>query len=129
MEQTIQITALCVAGAFLALILRRGVPEFALLLAIGCIGVTGLLLAEPMKELLVFLKTLGESSGVSAQLFVPLYKTIGIAFVVKLGGELCRDAGEAAIAAVVELAGTIFALLVALPLLQTVLSLILELMQ
>lgn len=129
MEQTIQITALCVAGAFLALVMRQGVPEFALLLAIGCIGAAVLFLAEPMEELLAFLEALGERSGVPSQLFAPLYKTMGIAFVVKLGGDLCRDAGETAIAVVVELAGTICALLVALPLLQTVLSLILELIQ
>lgn len=129
MEQTVQITALCVAGALLALIMRRGIPEFALLIAIGCMGAVFLFLAGPMEELLVFLEALGERSGVPSQLFAPLYKTMGIAFVVKLGGELCRDAGETAIAAVVELAGTICALLVALPLLQTVLSLILELMQ
>ena len=48
---------------------------------------------------------------------------------VKLGGELCRDAGEAAMGAVVETAGAVCTLLVALPLLQTVLSLVLELMQ
>ena len=129
MEQIVQITALCVTGAFLALVMRRGVPEFALLLAIGCVGVGFLFLAGPLEDLLAFLEELGERSGISLQLFTPLYKTVGIAVVVKLGGELCRDAGETAIAAVVELAGTICALLVALPLLRAVLSLILELMQ
>ena len=129
MEQVVQITMLCVTGAILALVVRRGAPEFALLLAIACIGVVLLFLAEPIRALMVFLEELGERSGVSKQLFVPLFKTLGIAFVVKLGSELCRDAGETAMAAVVELAGTICALLVALPLLQAVLSLILELMQ
>ena len=129
MEQIVQITALCVTGAFLALVMRRSVPEFALLIAIGCIGVGFLFLAGPLEDLLAFLEELGERSGISLQLFTPLYKTVGIAVVVKLGGELCRDAGETAIAAVVELAGTICALLVALPLFQAVLSLILELMQ
>ena len=129
MEQVVQITMLCVTGAILALVVRRSAPEFALLLAIACMGVVLLFLAEPIRTLMLFLEELGERSGVSQQLFVPLFKTLGIAFVVKLGGELCRDAGETAMAAVVELAGTICALLVALPLLQAVLTLILELMQ
>ena len=62
-------------------------------------------------------------------MFVPLYKTVGIALVVKLGGSLCRDAGETALSSVVETAGAVCALLAALPLLQAVLSLLLELMR
>ena len=48
---------------------------------------------------------------------------------VKVGGEPCRDAGESALASVVETAGAICALLVALPLLRAVLTLLLELME
>ena len=46
--------------------------------------------------------------------------------VVKVGGDLCRDAGESALAAVVETAGAVCALLTALPLLRAVLSLLWE---
>ena len=87
MEQVIQITTLCVVGALLALVVRRGTPELALLLAVACTVTVLLFLAEPVEELLDFLRELGEYSGVTQSLFTPLYKTIGIAFVVKLGGE------------------------------------------
>ena len=94
MEQVIQVTGLCVVGALLALVVKRGSPETALLLA-----------------------------------FTPLYKTIGIALVVQVGGNLCRDAGESALASVVETAGTLCALLAALPLLRAVLDMLMELMR
>jgi stage III sporulation protein AD len=129
MEQVIRITALCVVAALLALVIRRGTPELALLLAVGCTVVVLLSLAEPVRAVLLFLEELGERSGVSRELFDPLWKTVGISFVVKLGGELCRDAGESAMAAVVESAGAVCALLVALPLLRAVLSQIVGLMQ
>ena len=45
-----------------------------------------------------------------------------------MGGNLCRDAGESALASVVETAGTLCALLAALPLLRAVLDMLLELM-
>jgi stage III sporulation protein AD len=99
------------------------------LLAVGCAVSVLLLLVDPLRSLLLFLEELRARSGVSRQLYEPLCKTIGIAFVVKVGGELCRDAGESAMAAVVETAGTVCALLVALPLMQAVLTLVLELMQ
>ena len=128
MEQVIQVTGLCVVGALLALVVKRGSPETALLLAVGAAVVVALALAGVVKELLAFLGELGSASGVSADLFVPLYKTIGIALVVQVGGNLCRDAGESALASVVETAGTLCALLAALPLLRAVLGMLLELM-
>ena len=128
MEQVIQVTGLCVVGALLALVVKRGSPETAMLLAVGAAVVVALALAGMMEELLSFLGELAEGSGVSPELFVPLYKTIGIALVVQVGGNLCRDAGENALAAVVETAGTLCALLAALPLLRAVLDMLLELM-
>ena len=86
-----------------------------------------LALAEPLTELLRFLERLAEQSGVSRTLLTPLYKTVGIALVVKMGDGLCRDAGESALAAALEFAGTVCALLTALPLLRAVLELITEL--
>ena len=128
MEQVIQITALCMVGALLALVVRRGNPEQALLLVLGCVVLALLSLVGSIRELLEFLAELGERSGVARELFVPLYKTVGIALIVRLGGEVCRDAGEAALAAALETAGRICALLIALPLLRAVLSMLLELM-
>ena len=105
-----------------------GMMLLCLLLAVGAAVVVALALAGVVKELLAFLGELGSASGVSADLFVPLYKTIGIALVVQVGGKLCRDAGESALASVVETAGTLCALLAALPLLRAVLDMLLELM-
>lgn len=129
MEMVTQVTALCVVGALLALVLKRGAPETALLLTLGTAVVVLLFLAGTVKELMAFLEELAERSGVSQELFIPLYKTVGIALVVKVGGSLCRDAGESALGSVVETAGAACALLVALPLLRAVLALLLELMR
>lgn len=129
MEIVTQVTALCIVGALLALVLKKGTPEMALLLTLGAALAVMLFLAGAVEELMAFLEELAEQSGVSPALFVPLYKTVGIALVVKVGGSLCRDAGESALAAVVETAGAVCALLVALPLLRAVMALLLELMQ
>lgn len=129
MEQMIQIAMLCVMTAMSAVVVRRGAPEFVMLLSIACVCIVMIFLMEPIRSLLRLLEELGDGGGISQQLFLPLYKTIGIAFVVKLGGDLCRDVGETALASAVDLAGSVCALSVALPLLQTVLALIMEFMQ
>ena len=128
MELASRVTALCVVGVILALVLKKTSPEQALLLVL-CAAVVGLaLLTDGLGELVEFLRELGERSGVSETLFVPLYKTVGIGLVAKVGGDLCRDAGGAALASVVETAGAVCALLVAMPLLRAVLELLMELM-
>lgn len=128
MEQAVQVTAVCVAAALLALAVKRGSPESALLLTLGTAVVVLLALGGAMGDVVAFLEELGEKSGIPQGLLTPLYKTVGIAMVVKIGGGLCLDAGESALAAVVETAGTVCALAAALPLLRAVLELLTELM-
>lgn len=123
-----QVTALCVLAAVFALLLKRGSGELGMTLTLAATVAVFLFLAGPMGEVLDFLRELSDKAGVGAELLTPLYKTIGVALVVRIGGSLCRDAGESALAAVIETAGSICALLVALPLLRTVLRILLELM-
>ena len=98
-----------------------------LLLALAAAVPLLMQLAAPVRELFDFLKRLTGYSGVSDTLFLPLYKTIGIALIVRIGGNLCKDAGQNALASVLEFAGAICALVTALPLLSAVLDLLTEL--
>ena len=129
MEQIVQVTALCVVGALLAVVVRRGSPECALVLGIAAAVAVLVFLAQGLEELMAFLAELGERSGVPETLFVPLYKTLGIALVVRMGAGLCRDAGESALGRVVETAGAVCAMMTALPLMRAVLDMLLELME
>lgn len=126
-EQAVQAAAVCVTAALLALVMKRGSPESALLLALGAAVAVLLALGGAMRDIAAFFRELGSRSGIPNGLLEPLYKTVGIAVVVKIGGGLCVDAGEKALAAVVETAGAVCALAAALPLLQAVLSLVTEL--
>lgn len=128
MEQAMQATCLCVLAAVLALVVKRGSPETALLLVLGAAVAVLLSLGQALEEAVAFLEELGRRSGMPEGLLIPLYKVAGIALVVKVGGGLCADAGESALAAVVETAGSVCALAAALPLLRTVLELLMELM-
>lgn len=129
MEQVIQVTVLCVIGALICVLLKQTDPEMALLVAVATAVVVFLVLSGLFGELMEFMSELSKETGVSQKLLSPLYKTLGIALVVKIGGNLCRDAGESALASVIETAGSICALLVSVPLLQSVLSMLLELMK
>lgn len=119
-----QAAAVCVTGALLALVLRQGSPVLALALTLAAAVVVLLSLGESLGQLTAFLAELGRRSGLAPALLAPLYKILGIALVVRAGGDLCRDAGESALAGVVEAAGSVCALLAALPLLEAVLDML-----
>ena len=127
-EQAVQAAAVCVAAALLALTVKRGSGELALLLSLGATAAVLLALSGTLGQLADFFRQLGAQSGLPQGLLAPLYKTAAIAVVVKIGGGLCADAGDKALSAVAETAGAVCALGAALPLLEAVVGLVTELM-
>ena len=71
MQQAVQAAVLCVAAALLALVVRRGSPEFALLLTLGATAAVLLSLAGSLKSLMDFLGRLVGESGLSRECSFP----------------------------------------------------------
>lgn len=113
-----EITALivlCIITALLALSLRGQRPEFAMLLSLGC-GVFVLLnLLGQMKGILSGLERVIAGLSGQSNLTGIILKALGICIVAELGSQCCRDAGEAAIAAKVELAAKTALVLMCMP--------------
>ena len=128
METVLKIAAVCVLAAILALLLKKGSPEIGILITVAAAAAAFRFLLGQFRELTDFFEELAAAANLGRELISPLYKSIGVALVVKIGGGLCRDAGESALAAVIETAGAVCALLVSLPLLGAVLSMLMELM-
>lgn len=88
------------------------------LLAVAVCGAAALAAVRGVREVWAFLEDLLAAVEISSTLFLPLLKTAGIAVVTRIGADLCRDAGESAVASAVEMAGAMGALLAVLPLMQ-----------
>ena len=88
----------------------------ALLLGLAVCAAAGALLLRGLADVLDMLEDLAAAGGLPPELLAPLVKTLGIALVSRLGTEICRDAGQGAMAAVLEAAGAFGAVLVSLPL-------------
>lgn len=111
-----RVTALCLTGALLAVLLHRSGGEMALVLSLAVCGVAAMVLIEPLEELRDFWEDAAAWGELPVELFTPLIKTVGIALLSRTGSDLCRDAGEGAIASVLETAGAVAAIAVSLPL-------------
>jgi len=115
-----RLAALAVTAALCTLILKKRVPELALVLSLTA---GALLLWESLDALAAvrgFMDRLVRTAGLSSEVWKPVLKTVGIGIVARLAASVCRDAGEGGLAAFLETAGATLALLTALPLIETV---------
>ena len=74
------------------------------------------------------MEELADQAGLSETLLEPVVKTVALSILTRLTAEICRSAGEGGVAAFVETAGTVLALLAALPLVRAVAQLMGELL-
>ena len=120
MEVFLRVAAVCVVGAVLAVFLKIDSPELGLLLALAVCVVVMITMAGSIKEILDMLRQMMAWSGIGTEVFAPLVKIVGIALICRVGTELCRDAGQGAMASLVEMGGAFGAILMAMPLLRAV---------
>lgn len=107
----------------LILTVRETRPEMATLLCIGCGAVLTLYLLGECLPLLSEMRQIAELGGVRAEYLNAFAKALGICLVVQTSADVCRDAGQTALAHKLETGGKLAMLLVAFPLLRDMLSL------
>lgn len=110
----LQICGLALTAAALSLLLRQLRGEYALMLGMAVTGLVLLALLPVLREIFSLLLRIASSSGTGETVAV-LLKAIGLAFVAGLAADLCRDAGESAMAGRVETAGKVAILSLAMP--------------
>lgn len=120
MELIIKITALCLIGALLAVLLKKSNPEFALLLAVAACIAAATMVMSGLERIFAFLNRMLNWAGLSMDLFSPIWKTTAIALITRVGMDLCKDADAKTMASLVEMTGAFGAVLVAIPLFQAV---------
>ncbi len=101
--------------------LREEQPTWAVLVAISFVTVIFLALLPQFTSSFGALTALAREAQVSSLYLNPVLKTIGVAYITSFGVQISREAGEEAISGIIELAGKLVILLIALPLLQAIL--------
>ncbi len=118
----LRVSAAAICALFSCLLLRRTNPELAAALSIAAV-VTILLASLSMSETLKEMKDmLRERFQLSDTMMQPVLKCVAAGIVTRLTADLCRDASQTAAASAVELAGSLCALGVVMPLLLTMLK-------
>ena len=128
MELMVKVAAVAVTAAVLGSVLRKNAPEFALVLGL-CAGLWMLAaVADGLGAVVALMEELAFAAGLSDELLQPVVKTVALAILTRVTAEICRTAGEGGVAAFVETAGTVLAIVVALPLVRAVTMLMTEIL-
>lgn len=128
MELIVRIGAAAVLGAVVCLLLRRSNPELAIPAASVVCAFALFTAADALRPVIRTLEQARSLSGLGEAYFLPVLKCVAIGLLTRAAADLCRDAGQGAMAGAVELGGTAAALYVSLPLLQTLLTLLEQLL-
>lgn len=128
MGTMIRLAAVGVTAVTLSAVLKRNTPELALLLALAAGLWIFASVAGGLRAVTALMAELAGQAGLSEVLLEPVIKTVVLSLVTKITVEICRSAGEGGAAAFVETAGTVLALLAALPLVRAVAQLMGELL-
>ncbi len=122
MELLFRMTALCVVSSALGLLLKKDVPALQLLLALGTAAVLLYTALETAGDVSSWMEEFASATGIASDYLALIVKCTAVAAVVRVGGDVCRDAGQSALASLIEIAGTLTAALLAVPLMKTLLE-------
>ena len=128
MEMMVRAAAVGITAAVLGAVLRKSVPELALLLALAA-GLWMLAAAaDGLSQLAALMEELAGLAGLSGEVLSPRFKVVALSILTRLAVEICRGAGESGVAAFLETAGTVAALTAAVPLTRAVTTLMTEIL-
>lgn len=124
----LQIVGIAVVAAIFIIFIRQEKPELAFLLSL----ITGIailiLVLDQISVVINLLQQLAEKAEIDLIYFNTIIKIIGIAYIGEFGAEITRDSGETALASKIEMAAKILIMVLAIPimisLIETVIRLI-----
>lgn len=122
-----QIVAFGLIATVLAVVIRVQRPEFAVALSVASGVVIFLMVLSRIGSIMEIIRELSERAGISAIYLGTILKIVGIAYIAEFGGQICRDAGEGALAAKVEFAAKVLIMVLAVPILMAVLQALIKL--
>jgi stage III sporulation protein AD len=124
----LQIVCIGIIAVVLSSTIKKQRPEIALQLGIA----TGLLIfvvvIVKLTAVIDFLQTFSKKANIDSTYINILLKIVGIAYIAEFGAEVCKDAGESSIASKIELAGKVTIVILAVPIISSLLDLVVRLM-
>lgn len=127
--EILKIVSIGIISTVLAVLLRQSdKEEFALLISLVAGIVIFSIIFDKLKYVIETLSQLVKGTNIEFAYFSIILKIIGIAYLVEFGAQVSRDAGEESIASKIELGGKVIMMVLAMPILLTLMDLIMKIL-
>ncbi len=120
----VQIVALALVAAILALTLKKYSPEVALIISLAASMIIFFSFMPQLTQAVQTVTTIGKRVNIESDYISIVLKIIGIAYIAELGSQICIDAGQSAIASKIEMAAKAFIIIIAAPIFLTLIDII-----
>ena len=117
-----KVLAICIITAVLAIVLKQHKGEYALMVALAGGTVVIFYILKGVLAPIEYINTKLLNSGVKTEYFSVALKALGIGYVTGFIADVCRDSGQASLAAKAELAGKCTIFILSVPLISAVLE-------
>jgi len=124
----LQIIGLALVATVLIAVLKANRPEIAIQISIATGIIVFAMILGKISAVVELLNSYAQKINIDTIYLSTLLKIVGIAYIAEFGAEVCKDAGENAIASKVELAGKVMIIVLAVPIITSLMELIINIM-
>jgi stage III sporulation protein AD len=124
----LQIIGLAIIATVIIAVIKGQRPEIAIQISIAAGIIVFAMILGKVTAVIELLNSYAQKVNIDTIYISTLLKIVGIAYIAEFGAEVCKDAGEGAIASKVELAGKVFIVVLAVPIITSLLDLIIRIM-
>ncbi|MHB8169944.1 MAG: stage III sporulation protein AD [Thermincolia bacterium] len=125
--EILQIVGLGLTVTFLAVLIRQKRPEFALYLSIAAGAFIFLMMLGKIGAIFNVFKELAVKANINMVYMGTVLKIVGISYIAEFGAQICRDAGEGAVASKIEFAAKVLVMILAIPIIIAILDALVKL--
>lgn len=117
-----QIVGIALVVSIINVVLKQFRKEIALQMTILTGAIIFTLILDKIQIIIDLLQSLADQANISSYYLVIVLKIVGVAYLAEFGAEICRDAGESALATKIEVAAKVGVLVLAIPIIVAILE-------
>ncbi len=123
-----KIVSLGLIGMFIYMVFKDRRDAIAVLISLVTGTIIVIFILDKLFAVFSFMQDISNKANIDTAYLNIVFKIIGIAFITSFGSEICKDAEASNIAHKIELSGKIMILVLAIPILMSLLESILKIM-
>lgn len=121
-----QIVTIGLVAATLSVLIKNEKPEMGMYISLAAGILIFLFIVTKVQSVIEILNQLANKIHIDSIYLSIILKIVGIAYIAEFGAQICKDVGEGVMASKIELAGKVLIMVMAVPILVSLMDLIIN---